>query len=69
MPLLAPIDFTALDYGEWAHLSIAMSTALGSAREYAELDSSFDNWYAEMMDVHYDVVAATRIAREDLPPT
>ena len=36
-----------------------MSTALGSAREYAMQDPAYDGWADEALDIHYDLVSLT----------
>lgn len=58
MVTLAPLDLSVLTYPEWLRLAVAMDTALGSARSYADLfPDHFDSWHAEMLDVHYDVLS------------
>ena len=59
MALLAPLDLSILTYPEWLNLSIAVSSALGTAREYAEQNPHYDGWYDEMLDLHYDIVSLT----------
>lgn len=57
--VLAPLDFSVLTYPEWIKLCVAMSSALGSAREYAMQDPAYDGWADEALDIHYDLVSLT----------
>jgi hypothetical protein len=55
--MVQTLPFERLSFKEWLNLCVAMSSALGTAKEYAAINPGrYNGWFEEALDIHYDLL-------------